>query len=310
MELRQLSIFLSTARHGSVTDAAKALFVSQPTVSLQIAALEKELGVVLFDRQSRGVELTEAGRILKRYADDILSLADMAAQAMGRYSAEVTGIVRAAASSVPADYVLPAAAAEFLSAHPSVMLELKRASSFDVVQQVLNYDVELGFVGSLAHSSELDAVPLLEDEIIIISAPCGDSTAWTDPVDLDTVLEQPMLCRELGSGTQKTFEDALAAAGVDAETLRVRARFESPEALKAAVACGAGIAAISALAAATDVAQGRLLAFRIKGFDMRRRFHMISHRRKVLSPATAAFRQHIVDKFALAAEAAKVVKQE
>lgn len=310
MELRQLSIFLSAARHGSVTDAARALFVSQPTVSLQIAALEKELGVTLFERQSRGVELTEAGRILKRYADDIISLAHRAAQAMGEYSVEVSGTVRAAASSVPADYLLPTAAAEFLSVHPKAILELSRASSRDVVQQVLNYDVELGFVGSLPDDADLEAVPLVEDEIIVITPVRGDYAAWADPVAADTVLEQPMLCRELGSGTQKTFEDALTAAGIDPELLRVRARLESPEALKAAVACGAGIAAMSALAAAADVAGGRLAAFHIRGLDMKRRFHMISHRRRVLSPATAAFRQHIADEFGEAQGAEKAVKQE
>ena len=107
MELRQLATFLSVARHGSVTEAARRMFVSQPTVSLQIAALEKELGVLLFERQSRGVALTEAGRILMRYASDILTLADQAAQAMGRYIVDIAGTVRVAASTVPADYVCP-----------------------------------------------------------------------------------------------------------------------------------------------------------------------------------------------------------
>ena len=115
MELRQLATFLSVARHGSVTEAARRMFVSQPTVSLQIAALEKELGVLLFERQSRGVALTEAGRILMRYASDILTLADQAAQAMGRYIVDIAGTVRVAASTVPADYVLPRALAEFRS---------------------------------------------------------------------------------------------------------------------------------------------------------------------------------------------------
>lgn len=301
-------MFLSVAQHGSVTDAARALFVSQPTVSLQMAALEKELGVVLFERQSRGVKLTEAGRILKRHADDIVGLADRAVLAMGQYSADVSGTVRAAASSVPADYVLPAAMVDFLSLHPRTMLALSRASSREVVRQVLNYDVELGFVGSLGDAPELEAVPIMEDEIVVIAAPRSGYAAWTDPIDVGALLEQPMICREAGSGTQKTFEDALARAGVDPDVLRVRARLESPEALKAAVACGAGVAVVSSLAAADDVAEGRLLAFHVGGLDMRRQFHMISHRRKVLSPATEAFRRHVVNEFGRLSEAKSAEK--
>ena len=295
MELRQLATFLSVARHGSVTEAARRMFVSQPTVSLQIAALEKELGVLLFERQSRGVALTEAGRILMRYASDILTLADQAAQAMGRYIVDIAGTVRVAASTVPADYVLPRALAEFAKLHPAAVVELSRASSGKVAEQVRSYDVEIGFVGSLGDADELEAVPMMEDEIIIIAPPFGEPGDWTDPIGLDQVLASPILCRLAGSGTQKTFDDALRAVGADPERINVRARLESPEAMKAAVAHGAGIAAVSALVAAPAIADGSVRGFRVEGLKMKRKFYMIHHKRKVLSPAAEAFRQHIID---------------
>ena len=102
MDIRQLAIFVSIANHGTFTAAGKALYISQPTVSVQMAALERELGVALFERQSRGIRLTPAGKILKRYAEDILMLRDQAVAAMGRYKHDISGRLRLVASTVPA----------------------------------------------------------------------------------------------------------------------------------------------------------------------------------------------------------------
>ena len=114
---------------------------------------------------------------------------------------------------------------------------------------------------------------MMEDEIIIIAPPFGEPGDWTDPIGLDQVLASPILCRLAGSGTQKTFDDALRAVGADPERINVRARLESPEAMKAAVAHGAGIAAVSALVAAPAIADGSVRGFRVEGLKMKRKSH-------------------------------------
>ncbi|MEA4884509.1 MAG: selenium metabolism-associated LysR family transcriptional regulator [Clostridia bacterium] len=294
MDLRQLTIFMSVANHGSFTEAARALFISQPTISVQIASLERELGVAIVQRQSRGVALTPAGQILKRYAADMLMLRDQAISAVDQYRCEICGNVKVTASTVPADYVLPRLVSLFLQIHPKVMIALSRAPSQEVWKRVLNYEAELGVVGTLGPDSDIDHTAIMEDEIVLIAQATGKYSDWDPTMSLDRIIAEPMVCRGAGSGTQKTFEDALRRANVDPETLNIRARLESPEAIRETVARGTGLAVMSQLAVARDVASGSLREIRIRGLDLRRSFYMITHRKKVLSPAVDEFRRFTI----------------
>ncbi|HON42004.1 MAG TPA: selenium metabolism-associated LysR family transcriptional regulator [Bacillota bacterium] len=294
MDIRQLAIFVSIANHGTFTAAGKALYISQPTVSVQMAALEKELGVALFERQSRGIALTPAGKILKRYAEDILMLKDQAVAAMGRYKHDVSGRLRVIASTVPADYILPGVVSRFLHAYPGVFVELSRADSATVWDAIRNYEAELGVAGSAREDSSLDHLAVARDELVLIAPFTEEYSHWEDPVPLESVLRAPMLCREPGSGTQKTFDDALRLLGVDPERISVRAQLDSVEAIKSAVAEGGGVAVVSSLAMQGDTTAQSIRILHIEGLSLVRCFYLITHAKRVLSPAAQAFRDFVV----------------
>ena len=298
MDIRQLAIFVSIANHGTFTAAGKALYISQPTVSVQMAALERELGVTLFERQSRGIRLTPAGKILKRYAEDILMLKDQAIAAMGRYKHDISGRLRVVASTVPADYILPGVVSRFLNAYPGVFVELSRADSATVWDAVRNYEAEIGVAGSSLDDPSLEHVAVARDELVLIAPSAGEYLRWKDPVPLEEVLRAPMLCREPGSGTQKTFDDALRRLGVDAERITARAQLDSVEAIKSAVADGGGVAVISDLAMRGDPSAQSVRILHIEGLRLVRSFYLITHMRRVLSPAAQAFRDFAVSSLA------------
>ncbi|HAI87573.1 MAG TPA: hypothetical protein DCL63_11355 [Firmicutes bacterium] len=297
MDIRQLAIFVSIANRGTFTAAGKALYISQPTVSAQMAALEKELGAALFERQSRGIALTPAGRILKRFAEDILMLKDQAIAAVGQYKHDISGSVRVVASTVPADYILPGLVSRFLQAYPGVFVGLSRADSATVWDAVQNYEAELGVAGAMRDDPLVESFPIGRDELVLIAPPTGEYSRWEDPVPLEVVLQAPMLCREPGSGTQEAFEDALRALGVNPDSISARAQLGSVEAIKSAVAQGGGVGVVSDLAVQREAAAHTIRVLRIEGLDLVRSFHLITHGKRVLSPSAQAFRDFAVSSF-------------
>lgn len=294
MDFKQLSIFLEIIRQGTFTEAAKTLYLSQPTVSLQIAALEKELGVRLFERQGRACVLTPAGRILMKYATDIMMMREKARRAMDQYRGDISGCVDVWASNVPADYVLPGLLARFLELYPKVFVNLSRSHSRGVWQRVLAYETELGIVGTLGEDPEIEYVPLMQDHLVIVAPPEGKYREWPESISFRSLLEEPLVLREIGSGTQKTFDDALRKKGVDVQELNIRARLQSTEAVKLAVAAGLGVGIISELAAAREIAAGTLLRFTLIDLDLERSFYIITHKRKVLSPPVEMLKRFII----------------
>ncbi len=294
VELRQLVMFLNVINHGTFSEAAKRLFLSQPTLSVQIASLEKELGVMLFERQGKNVILTPAGEILKRYAIDMLGLRDLAVRELQQYKNAIAGTIRLYSSTVPADYILPSLISKFLELHPEVYIELLRSDSSAVWEKVLAYEADFGVVGTLRNHNSVEYVPLQGDEIVVIAPPTGKYANWPQTIDLATLQKEPLVLREVGSGTQRTFEDALIEHGFDLNNFTVRARLESVEATKTAVLGKVGLAVTSRLAVKHEIAAGKLLAFSVKGLNLRRKFYLIKQKRKVLPPAAKTFSEFIL----------------
>ncbi|MGI6129256.1 MAG: selenium metabolism-associated LysR family transcriptional regulator [bacterium] len=295
MELRQLVIFLTISECGTFSEAAKRLFLSQPTLSVQTAALEKELGVKLFERQGKHLALTSAGQILRRYATDMLGLRDRALEELAKYKKAMSGTVKLSSSTVPADYILPRLISQFLKQHPEVYIELLRSDSDAVWEKVLAYEVDFGIVGTCRNQPSVECTPLQDDEIVIIAPASGKYIKWPPVIDLPLLINQPLILRELGSGTQKTFDDALTKQGLSPQALTIRTRLESMEAVKTAILSGLGLGITSRLAVKNELQNGTLLAFSVDSLDLRRKFYLIKQKQKVLSPVTEAFVRFILD---------------
>jgi DNA-binding transcriptional LysR family regulator len=205
MELEsRLRAFAAVARAGSFSQAADALYVSQPAVSKQVAVLEAELGKHLLVRGSRGVTLTPAGRVLADYVLRAEALLANARRALGAGEDAQIGTLSLAASGIPGTYLLPTTLAGFRDLHPGVQLDFRMTTSAGALELVRAHEVELAIVGGLTLPPELLAEPLVDDELVLVGQPSLGGRRLR-PKDLEGLT---WVVREEGSATRAGLDTA------------------------------------------------------------------------------------------------------
>src|SRR5713226_1541924 len=285
MTLRQLEVFLAIARAHSYRQAAEALHTSQPGLSQHVRELEGELGVRLFDRLSRGVVLTEAGRLLEERAQRVFATLTDVREVLGELQGLQRGSLLVGASTTPGIYVLPAVIGEFRRRYPGIDLRLRIGNSRVIEEAIRAHEVDLGVVGGhgLAPGEECLAAGLA-DELVLIVSP---RHRWAKrrevgPADLP---DEPLLVREEGSATRRVTERALEQAGV---RWRASMELDHTEAIKQAVMAGLGVAFVSVHAVRGEVSSRRLAAVRLRGIRIQRHFHVIHSEARTLSGGARA----------------------
>lgn len=171
MDFHQLKVFVEVARQKSFSRAAETIFLTQPTVSAHIKALENEVGTLLLDRSQRELQLTDAGKVLLRYARQLLAIKEEAIFATQEERRVIDGHLEIASSSVPGAYILPELMSSFLEKHPAVTFAVMLRDTRQVYENVREYSYDLGFVGEPALLDGLEQVQLLQDELVLIAAP-------------------------------------------------------------------------------------------------------------------------------------------
>jgi DNA-binding transcriptional LysR family regulator len=284
---RHLEAFWEVARRRGFTKAADVLYLTQPTISGQIKELEEELGVVLFHRLPRTVELTEAGKLFLPKAREILEARDHLAESAAQYRGLLWGILELHASTIPGEYLLPPMLARFKEAHPEVRAVLRIHSSAEVLARLEAGEAALGVAGETGEGLGLASAPLWFDRVALYAA-AGSSIP--EELPLEDLPGIPLAQREEGSATRKSVENALAKFGLPARALNVRAELGSTSAVKEAAKAGVGAAFLSQVAVACELRAGLLREVRIHGFPpVERRFHAVWDPQRTLSPAARAF---------------------
>ncbi|MFQ5808621.1 MAG: LysR substrate-binding domain-containing protein, partial [Armatimonadota bacterium] len=266
VDLHHLRTFLAVAEHGSFSRAAEALYVSQPAVSVLIKKMEAHYGTPLLDRLGKRVELTEAGHLLVDYARRLLALGQEAEDALGELKGLRTGRVLVAASTLPGTYLLPHAIGAFSSRYPDIAATLVVSHTQAALKRVVDNDVDFGVTGESENPPELEAVPYVDDELLLIVAP-QHPLAEKSRVAVRDLKRYSFICRERGSGTREVIERALANKCPDR---RVAMEFGSVDAVKQAVMAGLGVAIVSKHAVELEVCAGRLRTFRLPRLRLRR----------------------------------------
>jgi DNA-binding transcriptional LysR family regulator len=288
MDIRALEVFCRIVELKSFSRAADAVHLTQPTVSGHIKALEEFVGVKLLDRLGREVLPTKVGEILYGYAKQILALRNQAIQALEEYKGSLKGHLVIGGSNIPGEYVLPTLLATFKARYPEISITLKIADSRQIVRGVLEGTYELGAVGAKFDDGQLIYLKLLEDELVL-ALPPGHAWASKPVVALEELVEQPMVLREVGSGSRKVFEDALHGSRLDSSALTVVAELGSTEAVRQAVKSGAGVSVISLRAIQDDLDRGSLRTVPLKGIKLTRDFYLVYHKNRSRSPLCEAF---------------------
>ena len=291
MNLKQLEAFVQVAEGGSFSKAAKELFLTQPTISSHISSLERELNARLFVRNTKEVSLSEDGIKLYKYAKQMLDLQREIEVTFGMDEEGESHAVTIAASTIPAQYLLPEVLTRFSERYPQEQIRIQETDSSKVVMQIVDHRVDIGFTGTVLEKKHCKYIPFYKDELVIITpnTPKYQELAQGNKEDISWIKKEHVIMREEGSGTRKEAELQLKGAGVKFAGLDIIPSIENQETIKKSVRQGMGISVLSKLATADEVANGEILAFPIPNSDEGRDINLVYNKNYQMTRSAERF---------------------
>jgi len=285
INLHQLKIFHTVARSGSFSRAAAELLISQPSVSIQVGELERQFGVELFEQVGKSARLTEAGRILDTYAGRILGLIDETRRAIDEVKGLRRGRILIGATPTPGTYILPALLGRLKEQYPQLEIALRIGTPRRIQEMLLQHELDVGVVGLKVTFPDLEAVPMVTDEMALVVAP-AHRFATLPAVDVADLSGEPFILRERGSENREVVDDALHRAGVHITPVL---ELEGVEMVKQAVAANLGISILSRFSVELEVASARLRIAPIRELHIERVISIIFHKDRRLPRVAQAF---------------------
>ncbi|MEX3856445.1 LysR family transcriptional regulator [Paraburkholderia sp. BR10923] len=286
MNFTHLAAFRAVAETGSVTAAAARLHVSQPALTREIRELEERLGVPLFDRMPRGMQPTEAGRLLLEYAAQIFRLADAAEDAVSEFAGLKRGQLAMASSRTIGAYLLPELMDRFRDLYPGVTVQLAVSNTEQVKHAVLSQQCQLGLVEGPYDTEAFDALACGRDQIIAVAG-AAHPYARRRKLHAADLAKAELVLREIGSGTREVVARAYAANGL---TLAPSLTIGSPEAIKRLLRIGRAVSWVPRLSVIDELASGTLVELPVIDVNVERQLNMLWRKGQTLSPSARAFR--------------------
>jgi DNA-binding transcriptional LysR family regulator len=279
--------FLEVARLGSVSRAAEALYVTQPTLTARLHALEREMGARLFVRARQGMRLTEAGRVFLPYAERAVRALRDGRQAIQGVGSGSAGQLLLAAAPAVSTYVLPEVLERFVKIHPRVEIAVRTGHSEDVLQMVLREEAHVGLGRALRHP-EVELQPLYEEELVLVVAP-NHPFAGKRTVTMADVGAQQLIMFDRTSSYYEVTQAAFLSAGVALPALM---ELDNIEAAKKMVERGLGVALLPRTAVAREVDAGALEPVELaEGTPMKR--SIVAMRRRDAGEPSGAVRSFL-----------------
>ena len=292
LENFRLKVFRAVAEQLSFHKAAKQLFLTQPAVTLQIKALEDDLGIRLFDRAGGHVSLTSQGAVLFRYAQKLATLASEAEQELAATQGQLAGILALGVSTTIAQYVLPRLIAAFLAEQPRVNLSLHSGNTEAIVQLLIQEKVSIGLIEGPSREQGVRIEPFMPDELVLIAPPDFES----DRLSRDRLVTSSLLLREQGSGSRRVVESALEKAGVALKSFEKVMDLDSTEAIKSAVEAGLGVGFVSRWAISKELELRALKIVPVDGVKITRQFSLALRTGPAPQGTVSAFRTFALER--------------
>ena len=280
--LRQLEVFLTVAREGSVSRAAEALAMSQSAASGSLTDLERQFDVRLFERVGKRLQLSELGRSIRAQAEALHDGARDLELALGGRAG--IGKLRIGATLTIGNYLAVPLMARFLREHPGAEPTLAVANTEEIARQVANFEIDVGLIEGEIEHPDLELSPWRDDNLVVFCAathPFAHKRTLTD----EDLRQAAWIVRERGSGTRQAFDRAMRGL----QPLRIALELQHTEAIKGAVEAGMGVGCLSHLTLADSFSRKTLKLCRVPGRDFRRQFYVLLHRQKHRSAGIAAW---------------------
>jgi DNA-binding transcriptional LysR family regulator len=285
VEIDQLETFLAVATFGGFHRAAEALRVSQPAISARIKALEQSLSVTLFARSRSGLTLSDAGRTLRPYAEQLLRTASLARQAVHEQQPGKGGPLEIAAALSISVYFLPDVLKRFNRVHPKITITIRSGHSKEVLDMVLGEEVEIGLARSLQHP-EVETISLRDDPLLLMANP-AHGPKHTRRSHLEQVASWPLIFYERGSSDWTLTTGLFRRAGL---VPNVALEVDSIETAKRMVERGLGMAFLPQMAVGQEIRRGKLAIVKILDAEpLGRSLDVIHPRHRPLRSEAQAF---------------------
>jgi len=286
---RQLEIFEAITRFGSFTRAAEALYLTQPTLSMQMKKLTEIVGVPLIEQAGKKLQLTPDGRELAQATREIFEVLD-------RYSMSVSerrGLKKGRLSLMAittASYFAPRLIGDFSRQHPGIEVSLKVTNREQVLASLAENLDDLYLLGQPPDAIEVVATPFMDNPLVVLASP-DHPLAGQSNISLARLAEEPWLMREAGSGTRKAIERLFASRGLEVQH---RLELGSNEAVKQAILAGLGISALSCHAL-TLHHPGQFAVLDAEGFPIQRHWFVVYPTSRSLSVVARAFLEFLLE---------------
>ena len=287
MEFKQLEAFVAVVDCGSFSEAARRLYLTQPTVSAHIRSLEEELHASLIVRSTKKTAITAKGYQLY---DSAVRMLDIRNSLLENFTGVQKHIIDLAASTIPSSYLLPELLAGFGRQYPEVYFHSRQTDSAGAISQVLDGSVNLALVGQNTGDDSCVFIPFCQDELVL-ATPVTDRylQMQNTPVTFQDFLSEPIIIREKGSGTKKEMDIFLEKAGVEPSQLNVIARMNDLESIKKSIVNGLGISILSARSAIDLAKTKQILLFPLEESAHKRSFYIVYSKNRALKPHERQF---------------------
>lgn len=274
-----------------MTAAAKKLHMTQPPVSQAISELEEYYGVKLFERFGRKIHLTKEGEKLYSYASHILALVDEAKKQLSDFSQN--GILRVGTSMTIGTAILPLIIRDFLRYHDKAHIHPVINNTATIIKMLESAKLDMGIVEGTVNNDDIIKIPIYDDELVLI-CPSDHQFAQKRIIEPSELENQYFVIREEGSGTREVFEAVMNERNIK---WNIAGIFNSAEAIINAVHCGLGLSFISQLFVREAIKNKKVVAVKVYGLKINRKFNIVYHKNKFISNTMDKFLRHCQEYF-------------
>lgn len=292
MNFKELQSFVTISKYKNFSKAAQALYLTQPTISHHINALEDELNTTILVRTSKSVSLTKAGQLLLIHAQKILNEKEQIHFMFDHYNGDISGELEIASSSIPSQYYLPKVIKEFSELHPNMKFKVEKLDSAGVHRKLEYSEIDFGIVGTLSNHDYFEYEKILSDEIVL----CTDMNNPIDRLSLDDLKKIPLIIREDGSGTRKQLLSALNDHNININNLNIFATIDDINTIKACIIDSNKFTFTSRISIEKELEEEQLKVIKVDGLDIIREFYFVYNRKHILTPLSKTFKDFIIEK--------------
>lgn len=291
MEFKQLEAFVAVVDYGSFSEAARKLYLTQPTISAHVRSLEEELHTRLILRTTKKTTITTRGYQLY---DSAVRMLEIRNNLLENFTGVQKHMIDLSASTIPSSYLLPEILAAFGKTHPDIYFHSIQADSAESINRVLDGTVDLALVGQNTRDETCVFLPFCQDKLVIATPITNHYLSLQNKtVSFEDFIKDPIIIREKDSGTKKEMDLFLERIGITPSDLNVIARMNDLEGIKKSIVNGLGISILSARSAIDLQKTKQILLFPLEESAHKRTFYIVYSKNRILKPHVRQFIQFI-----------------